>query len=159
MHFWVSIQGKDQSSPMAGGGKKENPITLPISNEIRRENVSASNVRLNQEARMENLQRVQSSPTEEGSITRHIHDVFDHDLGRLPRGVVESPWADLQDSTQQMVNKSSTEKMNASDLRVAAMLKDPRDEEATVCLEGNFGSAKKSVGVTQSRATVWISLV
>jgi hypothetical protein len=118
--------GKDQSSPMAGGGKRENPITLPISNEIRRENVSASNVRLNQEARMENLQRVQSSPTEEGSITRHIHDVFDHDLGRLPRGVVESPWADLQDSTQQMVNKSSTEKMNASDLRVAAMLKDPR---------------------------------
>ena len=118
--------GKNQSSPMAGGGRKENPNTLPISNEIRRENVSASNVRLDQEAELQTSQQVQSSLLEEGSITRHIHDVFDHNIGRLPQGVVESPSADLQAGTQKIVNENSSEKMNASDLRVAAMLKDPR---------------------------------
>lgn len=29
-------------------------------------------------------------------ISRHIHDVFDKGLSRLPEGVVESPWADLE---------------------------------------------------------------
>ena len=75
---------------------------------------------------MQTSQQGQSSLLEEGSITRHIHDVFDHNLGRLPQGVVESPSADLQAGTQKIVNESSSEKMNASDLRVAAMLKDPR---------------------------------
>ncbi len=116
----------DQASLIAGGDGAENPIALPISNEIRRAKGSASNVQLNQEARMQASQQVQSSPPEEDDISRHIHEVFDHDLGRLPQGVVESPWADLQDNTQGMKNKSRQETANSPDFRVAAMLKDPR---------------------------------
>ena len=116
----------DQASPIAGGDGAENPIALPISNEIHRAKGFASNVQLNQEARMQASQQVQSSPPEEDDISRHIHEVFDHDLGRLPQGVVESPWADLQDNTQGMKNKSRQETANSPDFRVAAMLKDPR---------------------------------
>lgn len=32
-------------------------------------------------------------------ISRHIHDVFDKGLGRLPDGTVENPWADLEPAT------------------------------------------------------------
>ncbi|MBT6458735.1 MAG: hypothetical protein HOK57_02815 [Planctomycetaceae bacterium] len=124
--FLGQHMGRDQASPIAGGDGVENPIALPISNEIRRARVSASNVRLNQEARMQASHQFQSSPPEEGDITRHIHEVFDHDLGRLPQGVVESPWADLQDTTQKMTDKTRQEIANISDFGVAAMLKDPR---------------------------------
>ena len=116
----------NQASPIAGGDGAENPIALPISNEIRPRKVSTSNVRLAQEARMQASQQVQSLPPEEDDISRHIHEVFDHDLGRLPQGVVESPWADLQDNTQKITNKSRQETASSPDFRVAAMLKDPR---------------------------------
>ena len=33
-------------------------------------------------------------------ISRHIHDVFDKGLGRLPDGTVENPWADLEPGKQ-----------------------------------------------------------
>ncbi|MGA1618929.1 MAG: FmdB family zinc ribbon protein, partial [Pirellulales bacterium] len=33
-------------------------------------------------------------------ISRHIHDVFDKGLGRLPDGTVENPWADLEPRKQ-----------------------------------------------------------
>ncbi len=116
----------NQASPIAGGDGEENPIALPISNQIRPAKVNDSNARLNQEARMQASQQVQSSSPEKDDISRHIHEVFDHDLGRLPQGVVESPWADLQDNTQNIMNKSGQKTASSPDFRVAAMLKDPR---------------------------------
>ena len=37
-----------------------------------------------------------SAPRGNDEISRHIHEVFDQGLGRLPEGTVENPWADLE---------------------------------------------------------------
>ena len=124
--FLGQHMGADQSSPIGGVDGAEDPIALPISNEIRREKLSASNRRLNQEVQMQASQKVQPSPPEEDNISQHIHKAFDHDLGRLTQGAVESSWADQQDNTQKMSNERRQEIASTSDFRVAAMLKDPQ---------------------------------
>ncbi len=113
------IQTK-QPSPVPAEGIEDKTVALPISDEVSRSNQAASQTLVQQE------KQTQSPPREDGEITRHIHEVFDQGLNHLPDGVVESPWADLQDNTKSMVDTSGqAQKEEAPDFRLASMLKDP----------------------------------
>ena len=113
------IQTK-QPSPVPAEGIEEKTIVLPISDEVGRSKQTTSRTLTQEE------EHTQSPSREEGEIARHIHEVFDQGLDRLPDGVVESPWADLRDNSRRMVDTSGQEqKEEAPDFRLAEMLKDP----------------------------------
>ena len=113
------IQTK-QPSPVPAEGIEDKTVALPISDEVSRSNQAASRTLVQQE------KQTQSPPQEDDEITRHIHEIFDQGLNHLPDGVVESPWADLQDNTKSMVDTSGqAQKEEAPDFRLASMLKDP----------------------------------
>ena len=64
------------------------------------------------------------------AISRHIHDVFDKGLGRLPDGTVENPWADLEPVQQGRSSRADAVEIDAAAIRattdnLAAMLKNP----------------------------------
>jgi len=64
------------------------------------------------------------------AISRHIHDVFDKGLGRLPDGTVENPWADLEPVQQGRPSRADAVEVDAAAIRattdnLAAMLKNP----------------------------------
>ena len=64
------------------------------------------------------------------AISRHIHDVFDKGLGRLPDGTVENPWADLEPVQQGRPSRDDAVEVDAAAIRattdnLAAMLKNP----------------------------------
>ena len=113
------IQTK-QPSPVPVEGSEEKTIALPISDEVGRSKRATSRTMVEQKELM------QSPSQDQGEISRHIHAVFDQGLNHLPDGVVESPWADLQDNTNRMTDTSDQEKKEeVPDFRLAAMLKDP----------------------------------
>lgn len=64
-------------------------------------------------------------------ISRHIHDVFDKGLGRLPDGTVENPWADLEPAKQggrpsrAAAVEGDVAAIGATTGSLAAMLKNP----------------------------------
>lgn len=64
-------------------------------------------------------------------ISRHIHDVFDKGLGRLPDGTVENPWADLEPVKQgPRPSRLESVEVDAAVIRattgnLAALLKNP----------------------------------
>ncbi len=64
-------------------------------------------------------------------ISRHIHEVFDQGLGRLPDGTVENPWADLEPEKQgRRRSQSDLVEVDAAAIRatttnLALMLKNP----------------------------------
>jgi predicted nucleic acid-binding Zn-ribbon protein len=64
-------------------------------------------------------------------ISRHIHDVFDKGLGRLPDGTVENPWADLEPVKQgRRPSRLDPIEVDAAAIRattgnLAALLKNP----------------------------------
>ena len=64
------------------------------------------------------------------AISRHIHDVFDKGLGRLPDGTVENPWADLEPATPGRSSRDDAAAVDAAALSaatgsLATLLKNP----------------------------------
>ena len=119
-----------QPKPGPDKGVEQKTVVLPISQDVggfKKEGTSRSLIQQDEDR--------ESQPQEEDEISRHIHEVFDQGLNHLPDGVVESPRSDLRDKTVNAVDpsiKKQTEE--ATDFRLAAMLKDPASRKQVFIL-------------------------